>query len=250
MKGRRYTLDSLLRAEFPVPQGLLGGRLLLPGTVNALAGEAGVGKTWLVSLLAGRVASGAHYGPMATKRAKVTIISEEMVEWELKERIQQLFSLEELEAANENLVFRFKTGLDLSNIEDRRVLWHMLSEDESELVIVDCLRDIHSLNENDNHQMGQWLRSLRDQIAVPKKTAILFSHHFRKAQKDQEGEMSGASVLRGTFADVIYLEMDDKERCSGLWKVNKVRHDKTPPPLRYTVSGQDHRVFVDFAVCS
>lgn len=246
MKGRRYTLESLLASEFPVPEGLLGGRLLLPGTVNALAGEAGVGKTWLVSLLAARIAAGDHFGPMATKRAKVTIISEEMVEWELKERIQQLLDREQQEAASENLIFRFKTGMDLSDVNDRRELWRMLSEDQSELVVVDCLRDIHTLNENDNHAMGLWLRELRDKVAVPKKAAILFSHHFRKAQKDEPGEMSGASVLRGTFANVIYLEMDDKENCSGLWRVNKIRHDRTPPPMRYTVSNQDHRVFVDF----
>jgi hypothetical protein len=83
------------------------------------------------------------------------------------------------------------------------------------LLIMDPLRDLHCVDENDSTSMAKVthaLRAIRDEIGC----AVLFVHHSAKSSKDTESrrpgqKMRGSSVIHGAIDAGIYLSKTDTD---------------------------------------
>lgn len=240
----RYTAGELLNAEIPIPDGLIG-RMMLPGTISVIAGPSGIGKTWIVMKMAWDIATGSHFGSLPVKNGRVLFISEEMVAWEMKERFAKYVgSLSEGSEDADSVVWHFKTGLNLVLPDHRRRLDDLIvSEGSPPLVIIDCLRDVHSLREADNDGMSIWMKRVRDRIAVARECCILFVHHFGKANEFHQGsqQLRGASVINDVCSEIVLVVPDGDSRQI---VYDKVRHGPKPETMDVSIEEDDKRVVV------
>jgi len=248
MRGEGYTLEQLVNAVMPVPDGLLGGRMLMPGSVCMMAAMEGSGKTFLAIDLAMKISTGKHWGPWPTKKGRILFLSEEMQAWEMKDRVTAMGSRVEMFDYWKNMHFRFKTGFDLAQRREIVELKAMVHELGVNLVIIDTMRDIHTAKENDNDTMNVWIKSLRDDVAVKENCTILMIHHFKKAQAGEEPSYRGAGIVGGTIADIIYLITN--EEGESYIKMEKTRHSDKRKwgkcPYRI-VDGENGSIFIDIS---
>lgn len=84
---------------------------------------------------------------------------------------------------------------NLSKIGDREQLEEWVKEANSEVIVYDCLSNIHSNNENDNIKMREVLDILSD-IDVKCHTSSILIHHFGKEQ-DADNPRPTISRIRG-----------------------------------------------------
>lgn len=88
-------------------------------------------------------------------------------------------------------------------------LLHYLNDRKPKLVVLDPLRDFHSLEEKDSGDMNRLLRPLR-QWAVENESCLVVVHHTRKPADTQNAnyealDMRGSSALFGIADGVLIL---------------------------------------------
>lgn len=246
---RVYTALELYDANLPAPEGFLAGGVLCRQSLSVIAGRRGVGKTFLLLKLAAGIAAGGYFGPFAVKQGRVLLMSEEMTEGEVQQRLVQMFSRLEVEAFRDTVKIVCRTGVKIDSDASTKRISDICSG--SEVLLIDAFSDIKgSIHENDNDEMGAGARRIRDLISVPLGCSVLVAHHMGRPKEDGSSNPRGASALEDVAADICHLGRN-REGDGFVGRFEKVRHMSPPGDFGYTIrsaSREDGSPFVDVDV--
>lgn len=177
---------------------------MLAGTVGALVSPGGAGKSMMALQLATLVAGGADLAGFdaAIPHGRVVILAAEDPAEALEHRLHALgghldASQRELVAESVDILPLLGYGFDVMTPEWFE--WMLEKARGTRLLIVDTLRRIHTLDENDSGHMAGLLAQL-ERIVHLTGCTILFLHHSSKAaamqgQGDVQQASRGSSVL-------------------------------------------------------
>jgi archaellum biogenesis ATPase FlaH len=198
---RIITAKELLSARYPEIPSVIGGGILGEGCGLILDGESGDGKSLLRTELAIHLALGRDcWGLEIPTARRVFIVQLENIDFYEQYRLQRM--LEGLGVPESRVYDRISfhdraVRFDLTSHPDRFRALESVKVSEAEIVIWDCLSNIHTASENDNVAMRQVLDTIT-WIAANTKTAHIVIHHFGKPSPDQKMEhrSRGASSIR------------------------------------------------------
>lgn len=224
-----HTLGALLDDTSPMPDDLIGPRLLTPGGMLVLGGAPKVGKSdFLISLLVHAAAGAPFLRFTASRPLRVFYLQAEIQYHYLRERLQQLRLDPVIVArARDTLVVTPKLRMLL---DDQGVplvaaaIRAAFSDAPPDIICIDPIRNLFDggpagEGENDNAAMMFFLQgrveALRDQVAP--EAGIILAHHTKKLSKQQVKDdpflsLSGASALRGYYTSGMILFRPDEEQ--------------------------------------
>ena len=223
-----HTLGALLDDSSPMPDDLIGPRLLTPGGMLVLGGAPKVGKSdFLISLLVHAAAGAPFLRFTAPRPLRVFYLQAEIQYHYLRERLQQLrLDPAVVGRARDTLVVTPKLrmllderGLPLAAAAIRQAF----PDAPPDVICIDPIRNLFDggpggEGENDNAAMLFFLQSrveaLRDEVAP--EAGIILAHHTKKLSKQQVKDdpflsLSGASALRGFYTSGMILFRPDEE---------------------------------------
>ena len=224
-----HTLGALLDDTSPMPDDLIGPRLLTPGGMLVLGGAPKVGKSdFLINLLVHAAAGAPFLRFTAPRPLRVFYLQAEIQYHYLRERLQQLRLDPAIVArARNTLVVTPKLRMLL---DDQGVplvataIRAAFPDAPPDIICIDPIRNLFDggpagEGENDNSAMMFFLQgrveALRDQVAP--EAGIILAHHTKKLSKHQVKEdpflsLSGASALRGYYTSGAILFRPDEEQ--------------------------------------
>jgi hypothetical protein len=224
-----YSLRSLLADNSPMPQDLVGPRVLTPGGMLVLGGAPKVGKSdFLISLLLHAAAGVPFLCFTAPRPLRVFFLQAEIQYHYLRERLQQLkLDPAVVAAAADNLVVtpKLKLLLDERGVDlVATAIAAAFPGAPPDIICVDPIRNLFDGGpggdgENDNSAMLFFLQErvevLRDKVAPL--AGIILAHHTKKLSKTQVRDdpflaLSGASALRGFYTTGMILFRPDEAR--------------------------------------
>jgi hypothetical protein len=242
-----HTLGALLDDTSPMPDDLIGPRLLTPGGMLVLGGAPKVGKSdFLISLLVHAAAGAAFLRFTAPRPLRVFYLQAEIQYHYLRERLQTLRLDPALVArARDTLVVTPKLRLLLDEQGVQLIATAIRAAFPDAAPDVICIDPIRNLfdggpggeGENDNGAMLYFLQSrveaLRDMVAP--EAGIILAHHTKKLSKQQVKDdpflsLSGASALRGFYTSGIILFRPDEEQTARELHI-ELRNGPGLPPL-------------------
>jgi len=177
---------------------------MLAGTVGALVSPGGAGKSMMALQLATFVACGANLVGFNAEipHGRVVILAAEDPAEALKHRLHALgghlnVSQRELVADSVDILPLLGYGFDVMTPEWYD--WMLQQARGTRLLILDTLRRIHTLDENDSGHMAMLLAKI-ERIVYLTGCSVLFLHHSSKAaamqgQGDLQQASRGSSVL-------------------------------------------------------
>ncbi|WPB83688.1 AAA family ATPase [Sediminicoccus rosea] len=223
------TLGALLDDTSPMPDDLIGPRLLTPGGMLVLGGAPKVGKSdFLISLLVHAAAGAPFLRFTAPRPLRVFYLQAEIQYHYLRERLQQLrLDAAIVARARDTLVVTPKLRMLL---DDQGVplvaaaIRAAFPDAPPDIICIDPIRNLFDggpagEGENDNAAMMFFLQSrveaLRDMVAP--EAGIILAHHTKKLSKQQVKDdpflsLSGASALRGYYTSGAILFRPDEEQ--------------------------------------
>jgi len=224
-----YTLGALLDDTSPMPDDLIGPRVLTPGGMLVLGGAPKVGKSdFLLNLLV-HAAGGAQFLRFAAPRPlRVFYLQAEIQYHYLRERLQQLrVDPAVIERARQTLVVtpKLRLLLDEQGVAlIAAVIRDVFPDAPPDVICIDPIRNLFDggpggEGENDNNAMLFFLlnrvEALRDEVAPD--AGIILVHHTKKVGKQQVKDdpflsLSGASALRGFYTSGMILFRPDEEQ--------------------------------------
>ncbi|MCE2762715.1 MAG: AAA family ATPase [Acetobacteraceae bacterium] len=224
-----YPLGALLDDTSPMPDDLIGPRLLTPGGMLVLGGAPKVGKSdFLISLLIHAAAGAPFLRFTAPRPLRVFYLQAEIQYHYLRERLQQLrLDPAILAKARDTLVVTPKLRLLLDEQGVGLVAAGIRSafpDAPPDIICIDPIRNLfdggpEGEGENDNGAMLFFLQSrveaLRDMVAS--EAGVILAHHTKKLSKQQVKDdpflsLSGASALRGFYTSGMILFRPDEEK--------------------------------------
>ena len=224
-----YPLGALLDDTSPMPDDLIGPRLLTPGGMLVLGGAPKVGKSdFLISLLIHAAAGAPFLRFTAPRPLRVFYLQAEIQYHYLRERLQQLrLDPAILAKARDTLVVTPKLRMLLDEQGVGLVAAGIRSafpDAPPDIICIDPIRNLfdggpEGEGENDNGAMLFFLQSrveaLRDMVAP--EAGVILAHHTKKLSKQQVKEdpflsLSGASALRGFYTSGMILFRPDEEQ--------------------------------------
>jgi len=224
-----HSLGALLDDTSPMPDDLIGPRVLTPGGMLVLGGAPKVGKSdFLISLLVHAAAGAPFLRFTAPRPLRVFYLQAEIQYHYLRERLQQLrLDPAILARARDTLVVTPKLRLLLDEQGVPLIaaaIRQAFPEGPPDIICIDPIRNVFDggpagEGENDNAAMLFFLQSrveaLRDQVAP--EAGIILAHHTKKLSKQQVKDdpflsLSGASALRGFYTSGMILFRPDEER--------------------------------------
>ena len=202
---------------------------ILPlGGVGLIAGQPGIGKTWLSLDLAYAVAAGEKWiQNFPCRKAKVLVILGEEDSNSLVERLDLIYDGRGFTYdQGDTLPVEFLVQQPVRILDDESLLDSQLEETVRDfqpgLVIIDPMRRVHGTDENDSGAMSALFAAFRQLAAIPESTcAILVVHHLRKRSEFDEG----LDRLRGSSD--IAASVDSVLEVSGDFDTLKIRHAKS-----------------------
>ncbi|MBX9751041.1 MAG: AAA family ATPase [Roseococcus sp.] len=224
-----HTLGALLDDTSPMPDDLIGPRLLTPGGMLVLGGAPKVGKSdFLINLLVHAAAGAPFLRFTAPRPLRVFYLQAEIQYHYLRERLQQLrLNPGVVARARDTLVVTPKLRMLLDEQGVPLVAAAIRAAFPDTLPDIICIDPIRNLfdggpageGENDNSAMMFFLQSrveaLRDQVAP--EAGIILAHHTKKLIKQQVKDdpflaLSGASALRSFYTSGMILFRPDEEQ--------------------------------------
>ena len=223
-----HTLGALLDDMSPMPDDLIGPRLLTPGGMLVLGGAPKVGKSdFLINLLVHAAAGVPFLRFTAPRPLRVFYLQAEIQYHYLRERLQQLRLGPAIVArARHTLVVTPKLRMLLDEQGVALVaaaIRQAFPDAPPDIICIDPIRNLFDggpagEGENDNAAMLFFLQSrveaLRDMVAP--EAGIILAHHTKKLTKQQVKDdpflsLSGASSLRGFYTSGLLLFRPDEE---------------------------------------
>ncbi len=245
---RRWTPLELADAKLDPLEGFLDDAIFCRQTVGMIAGRRGYGKTFLLIKLAQAIAGGTQFGPYRTRKGKVLLLSQEMTDVELRDRLTGMFGPAELRAMSDvTIVCREDVKIDTDDGAAR--LFSLVESIAPDVVMIDTFSHVKgAIPENDNDEMGAAARRLIDLVATPLNCAIILTHHAGRAKQDGTTNPRGASSWEDMLADIMFLDhpRDAAYKVASFGEPNgKIRHAATPERMIYTIGTDEGRIEVD-----
>jgi len=184
------TVEDLNDIEFPKMSNLIGSGILIDRGQLIIAGEGGVGKSMVRLEMAIHLAMGMDWLGFSIPSAKKVVICQ----YENGPRTEQsrLRLMMQGKGINRipkhNLVWMKQSREnrpDLTKIKDVERMIDVLGPQKPDVLIWDCLSNIHSTNENDNVKMRNVLDNISD-IATELNHAVVVIHHFGKPAENEQ----------------------------------------------------------------
>jgi len=223
-----HTLGALLDDTSPMPDDLIGPRVLTPGGMLVLGGAPKVGKSdFLISLLVHAAAGAPFLRFTAPRPLRVFYLQAEIQYHYLRERLQQLRLDRDVVARARNTLVvtpKLRMLLDEQGVPlVAAAIRQAFPDAPPDVICIDPIRNLFDggpggEGENDNAAMLFFLQSrveaLRDQVAP--EAGIVLAHHTKKLSKQQVKDdpflsLSGASALRGFYTSGMILFRPDEE---------------------------------------
>ena len=227
-----FTLGALLDDDSPMPDDIIGPRLLTPGGMLVLGGAPKVGKSdFLINLLV-HAAAGVPFLRFTPPRPlRVFYLQAEIQYHYLRERLQTLrLDPATLHLARDNLVATPKLRMLLDGNGVALTIAAIQAHFPTDPPDIICLDPIRNLfdggpdgdGENDNTAMLFFLQSRVETVreAVAPDAGLILCHHTKKVAKKALTEdpfmaLSGASALRSFYTSGMIMfrpEEDQPER--------------------------------------
>jgi hypothetical protein len=188
----------------PDPEWWVEG-LLQESTVAVLAGEAGVGKSFLMLHLAACMATGTPFFGRAVKRGKVLYVAAEGAA-SFGKRVRAWESFNSVSIPEDRIGF-IEEGVNLSSPESMVKMNATLTEEEPDLIILDTLSQLAEVdNENDAAQLAAVFRVAKTLRDVRPGSTVVVVHHVNKGA----GKVRGSSVIRSNVDTVMVARGNSK----------------------------------------
>ena len=224
-----FTLGALLDDTSPMPDDIIGPRLLTPGGMLVLGGAPKVGKSdFLINLLV-HAAAGVPFLRFTLPRPlRVFYLQAEIQYHYLRERLQTLrLDPATLHRARDNLVATPKLRMLLDEHGVALTIAAIQAHFPADPPDIICLDPIRNLfdggpdgdGENDNTAMLFFLQSRVEGVreAVAPDAGLILCHHTKKVAKKALTEdpfmaLSGASALRSFYTSGIIMYRPDEDQ--------------------------------------
>lgn len=181
-------------------------------TTGIIAGEPGIGKTWILMDLVLAIASGSPWlNSFVTQPCNVLYVDEENAHVLVRKRFLEMKWKYEDRGDLDNVQFMVAQTLDITPLEhmskglqpspDYVKLRNVLSDAPYDLVVFDSLTRVHHADENDSSRMSavfNYVKMLMDDFGV----SILFTHHFNKGKGHSNNRLRGSSDILA-FPDYV-----------------------------------------------
>lgn len=218
---------------------------MLAGTVGALVSPGGAGKSMMGLQLATFVACGADLAGLdaVVPQGRTVILAAEDPTEALVHRLHALgghLDASQRERVSESVDILPLMGHGFDVMKPEWFDWMLQQAKGTRLLIVDTLRRIHTLDENDSGDMAELLSQLERMVRLTSCT-ILFLHHSSKAaamqgQGDVQQASRGSSVLVDNIRWQSYMATMTREeatKCS-------IEEDRRGFFVRWGVSKQNY----------
>jgi hypothetical protein len=223
-----FSLGALLDDTSPMPEDIIGPRVLTPGGLLVLGGAPKVGKSdFLISLLVHMAAGVPFLGLTPPRTLRVFYLQAEIQYHYLRERMQQIaLPAAVIAAARDTFIAtpKLQLLLDAEGVarvtEAIRAAFAVASPD---ILCIDPIRNLfdggpEGGGENDNTAMMFFLKDRVEPLreAVNPDAGVILAHHTRKASKHQVKDdpflaLSGASALRGFYTSGLLMHRPDED---------------------------------------
>jgi len=187
-------------------------------TCGIVAGEPGIGKTWIVMDMVLALATGVPWvQTFETKKCKVLVVDEENAHVLVRRRFMTLMAQYQKYATLDDIHFLVGESIDITPLEHPRVgmqpssdftrLYNTIGEGNYDVVVLDSLTRVHHADENDSSRMSavfSYVKRLMDDFGV----SILFTHHFNKSKGHNNNRLRGSSDILAFPDYVLRVETD------------------------------------------
>jgi replicative DNA helicase len=200
---------------------------LCPGDMVILAGEPGLGKSWIALDLMFSLARGADFMGLANQAgpASVLYIDEENNERIVRYRVSKLtlghdLGFQDLDPANVNATYAYENDFNFDDPANVQRLETLARDINPDWLVFDSLIRIHQRDENSNSEMSSLIQGTIGALARRIGCGVVVVHHLSKATKDRPSSriadrLRGASAIRGSADQIWGLErVDDDLRIS------------------------------------
>jgi len=181
-------------------------------TTGIVAGEPGIGKTWIVMDFVLALASGAKWlDRFETIASKVLVVDEENAHVLIRRRYVSLAWRYKEFGKLDNIDFLVGNSIDITPLEHRTkglqassdftMLYNTIATGGYEVVVFDSLTRMHHADENDSSRMSAvfgYVKRLMDDLGV----SCLFTHHFNKSKGHNNNRLRGSSDILA-FPDYV-----------------------------------------------
>jgi len=224
-----FSLGALLDDTSPMPEDIIGPRVLTPGGLLVLGGAPKVGKSdFLISWLVHMAAGVPFLGFTPPRPLRVFYLQAEIQYHYLRERMQQIaLPATVIAAARDTFIATPKLKLLLDTEGVARVaeaIRAAFPDAPPDIIVIDPIRNLFDGGpdgggENDNTAMLFFLQerveALRDAVAPD--AGLILCHHTRKITKKQLVEdpfmaLSGAGSLRSFYTSGVIMHRPDEDR--------------------------------------
>lgn len=233
-----YNLQDLMDLPDDDHQPIISDGIMPYNSHILIAGESGVGKSLLRLELALHLAMGWGWMGFKVPRARsVAIFQFENSEHTEKFRIKKM--LEGLGTTIQAIGDRIKYAkrderYNLTLKGDRARLRDKVKSLGCEVVIYDCLSNLHTSNENDNIKMREVLDILTD-INAELGTACIVIHHFGKPGESPVANTyrirGASSIMDWAYTALTYTRKPHEEKELRKIEFVKVRDGRQPKPF-------------------
>lgn len=223
-----FSLGALLDDTSPMPEDIIGPRVLTPGGLLVLGGAPKVGKSnFLISWLVHMAAGVPFLGFVPPRPLRVFYLQAEIQYHYLRERMQQIaLAAAVIAAARDTFIATPKLKLLLDAEGVARVaeaIRAAFPDAPPDIIVIDPIRNLfdggpEGGGENDNTAMMFFLKDRVELLreAVNPDAGVILAHHTRKATKHQVKDdpflaLSGASALRGFYTSGLLMHRPDED---------------------------------------
>ncbi|QQR70060.1 MAG: AAA family ATPase [Alphaproteobacteria bacterium] len=223
-----FTVGHLLDDDSPMPDDLVGPRILTPGGLLVFGGAPKVGKTdLLISWMAHMAAGLPFLGMKPAKPLKIFYLQAEIGYHYLRERLRNLrIDPNFLPLVRRNLVVtpQVRMLLDDKGVEMvRDAITRFFDPNLLDVIAIDPLRNVFDAgengSENDNTAMLAFLQDRVEKLRflVNPDAGVILAHHTKKITKkmledDPFQALSGAGSLRSFYTTGIILFRSDEQQ--------------------------------------
>ena len=228
--------DELLAAAYERKTPIISRGIMPANSHIIISGESGIGKSLLRLELALHLVMGWEWlGFEIPTARKVSIFQFENTEYMEQTRLRRMcvgLEISALPKGRLSYVDR-KNRINLTLKKDRKKLLELVQQSEAEVIIYDCLSNLHTANENDNIQMRDVLDSLTEINAKAETTCILI-HHFGKPTEWQETKYrtrGAQSIIDWAVSAMAFTVKKHEHKNLRQLQFIKVRDGAEPKPM-------------------
>lgn len=228
--------SDLLNANYEKRTPIIAKGIMPNGSHIIISGESGIGKSLFRSELALHLVMGWDWLGFEVPTARsVAIFQYENTEPMEQVRLRRMctgLGISKIPQGKLSFIDR-KNRVDLGLKGDRTRLLELVKESKAEVVIYDCLSNLHSKDENKNIQMREILDSLTEVNAVAGTSCILI-HHFGKPHDgiaDKYRTRGAQSIVDWCVTGAILTEKPHENKILRQLSFIKVRDGAIPKPL-------------------